>query len=128
MNKLKIDYEKACNAYLQALIEAWGLDMHYGYWIAEEVGGIYDYDGGFTINMYDIIYCVENNVTEMQYMEWLDYCVEANEFNLPTPNLKSWMHGCPRTSPDTFKHFRDLRDRLNKAVDQERERFAPAGE
>lgn len=120
--ELKQQYEKACNDYLQVLLKAWELDSHYGYWIADEVGGIYDYDGGFTINMSDIIYCIEHDVTSEQYQEWQDYICDASEFGFTLPNLKSWMMGCPRTDKDTFKHLRDLKLRLEKAVEEEKER------
>ena len=123
MNKLKIDYEKACNAYLQALLKAWEFDSYYGYWISDEVGGIYEYEAELNINMGDIIYCVENDVTEAQYMEWSEYCIEAHEYGFYTPSLKAWLHGCPRTSEDTFKHLRDLKELLNKAVQEEKERL-----
>ena len=126
--ELKQQFEKACNDYLQALLEAWDLDGFYGYWIGEEVGGVYDYDAGITINMSDIIYCIENDVTEQQYMEWQEYCIEAAEFGFTTPNLKSWMHGCPRTDEDTFKHLRDLKARLEKAVKEEQERIGACAE
>ena len=72
---LKENYEKACNDYVQALLSLWDLDGFYGYWIGEEAGGVYDYgDGIFTIGMQDIVYCVENGVTEKEYEELLEYC------------------------------------------------------
>ena len=53
------------------------LDGYYGYWIGDEVGGVYDYgDGMFTINMDDIIYCVAD-VTREQYIEWQEYICDA---------------------------------------------------
>lgn len=121
--ELREQWEKACNAYLTELLRTWELDEYYGSWVGDEVGGLYDYEAELTINMTDIIYCVEHDVTEEQYREWQDYCVEAAEFGFPLPNFKSWMMGCPRTDADTFKHLRDLKERLNKAVEEESERL-----
>ena len=94
---LKENYEKACNDYVAALLTLWDLDGYYGYWIGEEVGGVYDYgDGMYTINVQDIVYCVENGVTEEEYEEMLEYCVKCHEYNLPTMNLNAWHKGAPR--------------------------------
>jgi hypothetical protein len=76
----------------------------------------------FTINMDDIIYCVENDVTQEQYIEWQEYCCDAAEFGFDLPNLKSWMMGCPRTSPDVFERLRKMKAELNEAVKVEKER------
>jgi hypothetical protein len=121
--QLKEQWEKACNGFLMELLRMWELDAHYGYWIGDEVGGVYDYgDGMFTINMDDIIYCVENDVTHEQYIEWQEYICDAAEFGFATPNLRSWMKGCPRTSAETFKHLREIKAMLNDAIQEEKER------
>jgi hypothetical protein len=122
LEQLRTAYNKACNDYLNQLLETWELDGHYGYWIADEVGGLYDYAGSFTINMDEIIYCVENNVTQEQFVEWQEYICDASEFGFPMPNIKSWMHGCPRTSQETFKKLRTIKNELKAAVDEEKKR------
>lgn len=121
--KLKKQYEAACQAYLAELLKMWELDSYYGYWIGDEVGGVYDYDGGFSINMEDIIYCVENDVTEQQYYEWQEYIVDASEFGFDIPNLKSWMHGCPRVSQETFDKLRTMKQELNKEIEETKKRY-----
>lgn len=119
--QLKEDWQKACNGYLVELLRMWELDGFYGYWIADEVGGVYDYaDGSFDICMDDIIYCVEHDVTRDQYDEWQDYIIDASEFGFDTPNLRSWMHGCPRTPRETFDKLKLLKADLNAAIDEEK--------
>ena len=73
---LKKNYEDACNEYVKALLTLWDLSIHNGYWIGDEVGGIYDIDGWITIGMQEIIYCVENNVTSKEVEEWQDYYIK----------------------------------------------------
>ena len=91
---LKEQWKKACNGFLVELLRMWELDGHYGYWIGDETGSVYDYgDGMFTINMDDIIYCVLGDITREQYMEWQEYCCDASEFGFDTPNLRSWIRG-----------------------------------
>ena len=121
--QLKEQWEKACNGYLCELLRMWELDAYYCYWIGAEVGGVLDYGSGmFTISMDDIIYCVENDVTQQQYIEWQEYICDAAEFGFDTPNLRSWMRGCPRTSAETFKHLREIKAMLNDAIEDEKER------
>ena len=121
---LRQDYEKAVNSYLNELLRMWELDAHYGYWIGDETGGVYDYgDGMLTINMDDIIYCVLADVTREQYMEWQEYICDAAEFGFDTPNLRSFVRGCPRTSAETFKHLREIKAMLDDAIRDEKERM-----
>ena len=121
---LKEQYEKACNGYLVELLRMWKLDAYYGYWIGQEIGGVYDYgDGMFTINMDDIIYCVEHDVGREQYIEWQEYCCDASEFGFDIPNLKSWIMGCPRTSQEVFKKLREMKKILDDAIKAEKEKF-----
>lgn len=122
--KLREQWLKAVQGYLCELLNMWELDSFYGYWIANEVGGVYDYgDGTFTIGMDDIIYCVEHDVTKEQYMEWQNYLCDAAEFGFDKPNLKSWMMGCPRTPPEVFEKLRKMKAELNEAIKAEKEKF-----
>ena len=121
---LREQYEKACNGYLVELLNMWELDSYYGYWIGEEIGGVYDYGGGmFTIGMDDIIYCVEHDIGREQYIEWQEYCCDAAEFGFDMPNLKSWIMGCPRTSQEVFKKLREMKKILDDAIKEEKEKY-----
>ena len=120
---LKEQWEKACNGYLVELLHMWELDAHYGYWIGDEVGGVYDYaDGVMTINMDDIIYCMEHDVESKEYMAWQEYICDAAEFGFNTPNLRSFVRGCPRTPSEIFERLRKLKADLNNAIKEEQER------
>ena len=121
--QLKEQWKKACNCYITELLRMWELDSYYGYWICEEIGSVYDYgDGMITISMDNIIYCVEHDVKKDQYMEWQDYICDAAEFGFDTPNLKSWLRGCPRVSHESFERLRKLKADLNDAIKEEQER------
>ena len=121
--KLIEQWKQACRGFLVELLRMWELDAHYGYWIADETGSVYDYGGGtFTINMDDIIYCVLADVTYEQYIEWQEYICDAAEFGFETPNLRSCVRGCPRTSAETFKNLREIKAMLNDAIQEEKER------
>ena len=122
--QLKEQWKKACRDFLDELLRMWELDAHYGYWIADEEGTLYDYgDGMFTINMDNIIYCVLGDLTREQYMEWQEYICDASEFGFDTPNLRSFVRGCPRPPAETFKHLREIKAMLNDAIRDEKERM-----
>jgi hypothetical protein len=122
--QLKEQWQQACNGFLVELLRMWELDAHYGYWIGDETGGVYDYgDGMLTINMDDIIYCVLSDVTQEQYEEWQQYIIDASEFGFATPNLRSFVRGCPRTPAETFQHLREIKATLNDAIRDEKERM-----
>lgn len=118
--QLREQWEKACNDYMKELLRVWELDTFYAYWVGEDVGGVLDYDGAFSISMEEIIFCVENDVTEEQYEEWQNYICDAAEFGFSTPNLKSWMKGCPRTPPEVFARLRAMKKDLADAVEEEK--------
>jgi hypothetical protein len=121
--QLKEQWRQVCNGYLLALLNMWELDAYYGSWISDETGSVYDYgDGMFTINMDDIIYCVDCDVTREQYIEWQEYICDAAEFGFDTPNLRSFVRGCPRTSAETFQHLREIKAMLDDAVKEEKKR------
>ena len=116
INLLKENYKKACNDYVATLLNLWDLNGCYGYWIGEDVGGIYDYgDGIFTISMQDIVYCVENGVTEKEYEEMFEYNIKCHEYNLPMINLNAWHKGAPRHD---FTKLDSLKDELNNTIEE----------
>jgi hypothetical protein len=63
------------------------------------------------------------DVTREQYMEWQEYICDASEFGFDTPNLRSFVRGCPRTPAETFKHLREIKATLNDAIRDEKERM-----
>lgn len=118
---LKEQYEKSVMSYVNALLDMWELDAHYGSFISDEVGGVYDYgDGIFTICMEDIIYCVENEVTEHEYEEMLEYCCKCYDYNLPTMNLNAWHKGAPRYD---FTKLDAAKKSLEEEIKNEKNKF-----
>lgn len=115
-------YEKGCNSYLLTLANAWEWDCKaYGYWVADEVGGVFSYGESIFINMEDIVFCVENDIDENEYTEWQEYNVEANEFGFDFINLKSWHMGCPRVTRETFDRLRKMKQTMMDEVEKEKE-------
>lgn len=120
--QLKEQYSKACNGYLVELLRMWELDGHYGYWNSDEPDTIYHYGETHNLTMEDIIYIVENGIEEDEVIAWEDYCLNAYEFGISTPNLMAWHKGCPRTPQEAFERLFQMKEDLNQAVEDEKQR------
>ena len=118
--KLRAQYEKACNAYVNELLKMWDLEACYGYWNSDKPGTIYHYGDTHNLSMEDIIYIVENDIERDEVLEWEDYLLDAHEFHFNLPNLQSWHKGCPRVPEITFARLRAMKADLEKAVVEER--------
>ena len=114
-------YNRGCNAYLQLFCDKHGYDYEVAKdsWVANEVGGIVCVNDYF-VDMQTIIDDVDLPATEDEFLKWYDYCLEAAEFGLTTPNYKSWVKGCPRTSKESFDNLRAIKHNLERAIEIEK--------
>lgn len=115
---LQEEYERSVINYLNALLQNWELDSEYGYWVGDEIGGLYAYGDWLFISMDNIIFCVKNDVTEKEYSEWTEYNSKCTEYNLRGMNLKAWHAGAPRMPKESFEHLDSLKEELNKKVEE----------
>ena len=120
---LRKKLDDACNGYLVELLNNWDLDASYGYWIADEIGGTYAYGDYVFINMDDIVYCVENDIQEKEYVENQDYNVRAEEFGFNLINLQSWHMGAPRVPQETFDKLRKMKDELKSLCEETKSKY-----
>ena len=122
---LKQDFEKAVDAYVDALLYMWSdydnddpsFTPIYGYWVGDDKSGVYCYGDDTFINLSDIILCVEKEVSYNDYREWVDYCTQAHEFGFDEPNLRSWLDGCPRVPQETFDKLQNMKENLESLVE-----------
>ena len=119
---LKVNYDAACNAYLDALLKMWELDACYGFWNSDKPGTIYHYGDTHNLSMEDIQYIVDNDIAESEVFQWEDYLLDAMEFGFNLPNLDAWHHGCPRTPQEVFERLRGLKKDLAEAVEEEKQK------
>lgn len=118
IKQLRADYDRLANMYLGELIKDYDLDPSYGYWVGDEIGGVYCNGDMFSVSFNDMIFIVDNGISKDEFLEWVDYCLWAHEFGQTVPNLKSWHAGCPRHSKETIGHLtklkRDLITNINE--------------
>lgn len=125
---LRENFEKAVKGYTDALLSLWDLDERYIYWVSDAVGGILAVNDDYFINLDDIIFCVENDVSFEEVIRWQDYCVEASSLGFTVPNLSSWVRGCPRVPDETFEKLRQAKQTVSDIINEEKERLSKAGE
>lgn len=114
-------YNRGCNAYLQLFCEKHGYDYEDAKdsWVANEVGGIICVNDYF-VDMATIITDVEHCSDNSEFLKWYDYCLQASEFDLTTPNYSSWLKGCPRTPKESFDNLRSIKESLERAIEIEK--------
>lgn len=115
---LKQEYEKGVNGYLVALHNLWETDPYYGFWVGDKVGELYCYGDDIYINMDNIIYVVENNISMEFYYEYTEYCLKCSEYNFEIPKLPAYHKGCPLVPQETFDKLDALKRDLNECVEE----------
>lgn len=120
--KLKENYEKACNAYLEVFCCKHGFPYESGTeWVNKEVGGV-ACCGDYYFDMNTICTDIDSDAPEGEVLIWYDYTLDASEFNLPVPNYKHWLMGCPRTAKEWFDNMHTKREELDNLIKEESDR------
>lgn len=119
LKNLRKSYEDACNMWLRELCISWELRMSDGFWIGDEVGGIWDSgDGDVIVDMQDIIYIVEHDVTYDTYCDWRSYNSDAAEFGYAYMRLKSYCEGERRIPQYAFDRLHQMKKDFEDAIDE----------
>lgn len=118
MEQLEKNYNNSVEAYVKAFCEMYGFNYDHPskHWVGGEVGGICDiadYSFGFS----DIKLCVDRKAAWDDVIAWYDYTTEAALISekIVTPNLKSWLNGCPRHTKEHLEQLRTARRRVDEA-------------
>ena len=114
--KLKTDYEKACNNYVAALFTMWDYKPTFDcFWIGDDVGGVYAM-GDIYLNMDEIRYIIDNEIGMETVWDWQDYIVRCTSIGLEDMTLKSWCENAPRYSESTIKNLEEKTKELNDMI------------
>lgn len=120
---LKANYEDSCNGYLLTLLNMWDLSIKDGFWVSDEVGGIYVHESDISLSMSDIIFCVENDVPMSTFFKYTDYCAKCAEYGFNVPNLSSYNNGCQLVPQETFDKLDAMKEELNKCINDTKSKF-----
>lgn len=129
MSKLRENYDKACNAYLEAFCKKHGFDYYDAKdsWVAGDVGSVCLL-GDFYVSFVDMIIDIEEDAPEKEYFKYYDYSLECHEYGIFCPNYKSWLRGCPILSDEQLKSLREAKNRvelakenLNRCIEEQKD-------
>ena len=115
---LSLNFSIACNDYAKALCKKYDFDYDESYWIADEIGGLFEVnDGEYILKLLEIIYIVDNNIDFKTFDAWYTYTLRLSmiDTNIPLPNLKSWCKGCPRKTKEELAELERLHNNVINA-------------
>ncbi len=113
--KLKSDYENACNNYLMQLLNDWKVC---GYWVGDEIGGVYCFNDDYFIGLNDIIYCVDNDIELDSYIDFSDYIVRCDKYNLDSEPFKCFIEKGPTYTEEEFNMLDERYKYLSDAINE----------
>lgn len=118
-------FVKGCNEYLRLFCEKHDFDYEEAKdsWVANCVGDV-TCVGDIFVGMQTIITDIEMDAPEEEFIKWYDYNLVAHEFGFTTPNFESWLRGCPRVSEETFKKLQGLKNDLDDAIKEEKDKHS----
>lgn len=120
--RMEEQWAAACNEWLMQLLNMWGLQADIGHWIGD-VGGIYDYDNAWTLNMNDIMYCVRHEVPIKAMLDWEDYTGWAHEFGFDTPTIDEFLKGKMVVGREVREKLDAMKEGLEALCEEERQRL-----
>lgn len=121
LKKLNDDYRNICNSYLKLFCEIHELEYDEDCWIGDMPGGVTCVSDYFV----DLNTIIEDLTTETfegrTFEDWYDYCLRLRmiDYNISTPNLKSYKMCCPIKSEEDIKSL----EFSKKKVDEVKELF-----
>lgn len=126
LNNLKETFDKLANEYLNCFAEKYfsfddGSQTE-GYWVADEPGGVLEI-GDYYFNYDTVRYCVDNDIKYETVVKWYDYCLRVGmvDETLPTPNIKSWVAGCPTYNEKELERLETLKSRIEEQKEELKE-------
>ena len=118
-------FVKGCNEYLRLFCEKHDFDYEEAKnsWVGGLVGEV-TLCGDYYVTMPTIITDIEMDAPKEEFIKWYDYNLVANEFGFKTPNFDHWLRGCPRVSSETFNKLQGLKNNLDDAIKEEKDKHS----
>lgn len=114
--QLKENFDKACNAYLEAFCKKHGFSS--SYWVADRAGEIADCNECFTFSFDDIRTDIDTDAPTCEILDWSDYCAEADLIGLAALDYRHWLQGCPRANKQTIAKLKEMKQELLDEIEK----------
>lgn len=83
-------YKNSCNLLAQQINDYLFEGSRNFYWVAQDIGGICDFDDSDFLTPSEMVLILENKLAYDDYVNWRDSNINNESFI----NLKSWINGC----------------------------------
>lgn len=97
------NYENAVNAIIEEFKKKQELTSNDGYWIANQIGEVYDFGDTYTFDFNDVLLDIKENAVKGEIFNWRNYMLRIWQLNnmaggvlLNEINYRSWLKDCPR--------------------------------
>lgn len=117
------DYTAACDNILRLFCEKheYGYGHPDTYWPDDYCGCAMI--GDYAVDLQTMIDDLKMDAPEEEFIRWYDYCLEAHDLGITSPNFRSWVKGCPRVPEERLQRLRDLRGALNSEIESIKREF-----
>ena len=96
-------FHNACNLLATLVNEQLFEGSRSWYWVADDIGGLCDFEDSDFLSPEDMVRIIENNITYDEYAEWRDANLDNNRYI----NLKSWLMGLRHDMLNNKNHYKD---------------------
>jgi hypothetical protein len=123
------NYENAVNAIVEEFKKKQELSSNDGYWIANQIGEVYDFGDTYTFDFNDVLLDIKENAEKGEIFKWRNYMLRIWQLNnmaggplFSEINYRNWLRGTPRlteeelnTIENKWKKLLDEMSELNKS-------------
>ena len=128
---LKTRWNAVCNDYLREFCKKHDIPFEDAYWPRQEVGEIVLLgEDGFSANMTEIRYDIDNDVPVGEYEKYFEYSFRLHniemeqqemeggphDFSMKHLNYENWCLGAPRYSEEQLKGYEETQERIRKQI------------
>lgn len=116
------NYENAVNAIIDEFKKKQEITSNDGYWIANQIGEVYDFGDAYTFDFNDVLLDIKENADKGEIFKWRNYMLRIWQLNnmaggvlLSEINYRNWLKGCPHL---TENELNTIEDKWKKLINE----------
>lgn len=128
---LKTRWNAVCNDYLREFCKKHDIPFEDAYWPRQEVGDIVLLgEDGFSANMTEIRYDIDNDVPVGEFEKYFDYMLRVHtielsqqemeggphDFSMKHLNYENWCLGAPRYTEEQLKQYEETQEHIRQQI------------
>lgn len=119
------NYEDSVNAIVTEFKKKQEINRSDGYWIANQIGEVYDFGDAMTFDFHDVLTDIKENAPKDEIFKWREYNLRVWNINnmcggilLHEINYRNWLKGAPRLTEEELntvdKKWKSLVDEIKE--------------